>query len=77
MSSRFWILRQHTKTAIRLDIVARTADQIFMPLTVGGGVRTQDDIRNLLNAGADKVSINSAAVKNPDFVRDAAEKCGS
>ncbi len=71
------ITATHENRDTILDIVARTADQIFMPLTVGGGVRTQDDIRNLLNAGADKVSINSAAVRNPDFVRDAAEKCGS
>lgn len=71
------ITATHENRDTILDIVARTADQIFMPLTVGGGVRTQTDIRNLLNAGADKVSINSAAVKNPDFVRQAAEKCGS
>lgn len=71
------ITATHENRDTILDIVARTADQIFMPLTVGGGVRTQTDIRNLLNAGADKVSINSAAVKTPDFVRDAAEKCGS
>ena len=54
------------------DVVARTAEACFMPVTVGGGVRTLDDIRKLLLAGADKVSINTAAVKNPDFVRDAA-----
>ena len=59
------------------DVVSRTAEEVFMPLTVGGGVRTLDDIRKLLEAGADKVSINSAAVKNPDFVREAANKCGS
>ena len=59
------------------DVVARTAEQCFMPLTVGGGVRTLDDIRRLLLAGADKVSINTAAVKDPDFVRQAAEKFGS
>ncbi len=58
-------------------MVARTAEQCFMPLTVGGGVRTLDDIRKLLLAGADKVSINTAAVKTPDFVRQAAEKFGS
>jgi cyclase len=62
---------------IILDVVARTAEQCFMPLTVGGGVRTLDDIRKLLLAGADKVSINTAAVKDPDFVRQAAEKFGS
>lgn len=60
-----------------LDVVRRTADAVFMPLTVGGGVRTLADIRNLLDAGADKISINSAAVKNPEFVREAANKCGS
>ena len=60
-----------------LDVVRRTADQCFMPLTVGGGVRTIDDIRGLLLAGADKVSINTAAVERPEFVREAAEKFGS
>lgn len=59
------------------DVVCRTAEQCFMPLTVGGGVRTTDDIRKLLNAGADKVSINTAAVHNPEFVREASEKFGS
>ncbi len=59
------------------DVVARTAEQCFMPLTVGGGVRTVDDIRTLLLAGADKVAINTAAVHRPDFVREAAEKFGS
>ena len=58
------------------DVVARTAEQCFMPLTVGGGVRTIEDIRKLLLAGADKVSINSAAVSRPEFVREAAEKYG-
>lgn len=60
-----------------LDVVRHVAEEVFMPLTVGGGVRTLDDIRNLLNAGADKVAINSAAVKNPEFVKEAAQKCGS
>ena len=59
------------------DIVARTAEQCFMPLTVGGGVRAVADIRKLLLAGADKVSINTAAVKNPDFVAEAADKFGN
>ena len=59
------------------DVVAHTAEQCFMPLTVGGGVRKIEDIRKLLLAGADKVSINTASVKNPDFVREAAEKFGS
>ena len=59
------------------DVVARTAEQCFMPLTVGGGVRQVGDIRKLLLAGADKVSINTAAVKNPDFVAEAADKFGN
>ena len=59
------------------DVVRRTADQCFMPLTVGGGVRTVEDIRKLLLAGTDKVSINTAAVARPEFVREAAEKFGS
>ena len=62
---------------IILDVVAKTAERVFMPLTVGGGVREVADIRNLLNAGADKVSINTAAVHRPDFVREAAERFGS
>ena len=71
------ITATHEDRGILLDTVARTAEQVFMPLTVGGGVRELADIRRLLEAGADKVSINSAAVKNPDFVREAANKCGS
>src|SRR5262249_7556862 len=59
------------------DVVARTAEQCFMPLTVGGGVRKLEDIRKLLLAGADKVSINTAAVATPEFVREAAEKFGA
>lgn len=59
------------------DVVNRTAEEVFMPLTVGGGVRALEDIRKLLEAGADKVSINSAAVRHPEFVREAANKCGS
>ena len=62
---------------IMLDVVARTAERCFMPLTVGGGVRSLEDIRRLLLAGADKVSINSAAIAEPDLVRRAAEKFGS
>ncbi len=65
------------KRDILLDVVRKTAETIFMPLTVGGGVRNLDDIRNLLNAGADKVSINTAAVRNPKFVKEAAEQFGS
>jgi cyclase len=60
-----------------LDVVARTAEQVFMPLTVGGGVRTLEDIRALLRAGADKVSINTAAVARPEFVQEAAERFGT
>ncbi|MDQ3331899.1 MAG: imidazole glycerol phosphate synthase subunit HisF [Planctomycetota bacterium] len=71
------ITASHEQRDIILDVVRRTAEQVFMPLTVGGGIRTLDDIRNLLNAGADKVSINSAAVRTPEFVREAAERFGS
>jgi len=62
---------------ILLDVVARTAEHVFMPLTVGGGVRSLQDVRDLLNAGADKVSIMTAAVENPDLVAEAAAKIGS
>ena len=62
---------------ILLEVVRRTAEEVFMPLTVGGGIRTLEDIRELLQAGADKVSLNTAAVQNPDFVRRASEKFGS
>ena len=71
------ITASHENRGIILDVVSRTAEACFMPLTVGGGVRTTDDIRKLLLAGADKVSINTAAVHNRDFVREAAEKFGS
>jgi imidazole glycerol-phosphate synthase subunit HisF len=71
------ITATHEGRGTMLDVVQRTAEQCFMPLTVGGGVRTLDDIRALLLAGADKVSINSAAVANPEFVKAAAEKFGS
>ncbi|MBT5470846.1 MAG: imidazole glycerol phosphate synthase subunit HisF [Nitrospina sp.] len=71
------ITASHEKRDIILDVVARTAEKVFMPLTVGGGVRTLDDIRNLLKAGADKVAINSAAVKDPAFVESAAKRFGS
>ena len=70
------ITASHENRDTILDVVARTAEQCFMPLTVGGGVRTLADIRRLLLAGADKVSINSAAVARPEFVREAAEKYG-
>ncbi len=71
------ITASHEGRDILLDVVSRTAEVIFMPLTVGGGIRTLDDIRTLLNAGTDKVSINSAACRNPDFVRQAARRFGS
>ncbi len=71
------ITASHENRGIILDVVRATAEQCFMPLTVGGGVRTLEDIRRLLLAGADKVSINTAAVFNRDFVRQAAEKFGA
>ena len=71
------ITASHEDRGIQFDVVRRTAEACFMPLTVGGGVRKVEDIRRLLLAGADKVSINTAAVKNPDFVREAAQKFGS
>ncbi len=71
------ITASHEQRDIILDVVARTSEVIFMPLTVGGGIRTIDDIRRLLNAGCDKVSINSTAVTNPQFVREAALRFGS
>jgi cyclase len=70
------ITASHEKRAIIFDVVTRTAERCFMPLTVGGGVRETEDIRRLLEAGADKVSINTAAVKNRQFVAQAAEKFG-
>jgi cyclase len=71
------ITASHEARGTLLDVVRRTAEVCFMPLTVGGGVRTLDDIRALLLAGADKVSINTTAVERPEFVREAAEKFGS
>lgn len=71
------ITASHEKRGILFDVVARTAERCFMPLTVGGGVRTNDDVRQLLLAGADKVSINTAAVHRPEFVGEAATKFGS
>src|SRR6516165_12534894 len=70
------ITASHENRGIILDVVRRTAEVCFMPVTVGGGIRGLDDIRALLNAGADKVSINSAAVRDPDFVRRAARRFG-
>ncbi len=71
------ITASHEKRGILLDVVRRTADVCFMPLTVGGGVRTLDDMRALLLAGADKVSVNTVAVQRREIVREAAEKFGS
>ena len=71
------ITASHEEREIILDIVRRTSEVIFMPLTVGSGIRTLDDIRALLNAGCDKVSINSSAVKNPDLIREAALRFGA
>jgi imidazole glycerol-phosphate synthase subunit HisF len=71
------ITASHEDRGILLDVVRRTAEACFMPLTVGGGVRVVDDIRNLLLAGADKVSINSAAIARPAFIAEAAEKFGT
>ena len=71
------ITASHEKRPILLDVVRRTAETVFMPLTVGGGVRESADVRGLLVAGADKVSINTAAVARPDFVREAAERFGT
>jgi len=71
------ITASHESRDTTYETVERMAAEVFIPLTVGGGVRTVDDIRKLLNAGADKVSINTAAVFNPEFVREAAERFGS
>jgi cyclase len=71
------ITASHEARPIILDVVARTAERVFMPLCVGGGVRTVDDVRALLRAGADKVSINTAAVARPVLVREAAERFGT
>jgi cyclase len=71
------ITASHERRPIILEVVARTAERAFMPLTVGGGVRTVEDVRALLKAGADKVSINTAAVERPVFVREASERFGA
>jgi imidazole glycerol-phosphate synthase subunit HisF len=71
------ITASHENRGTLLDVVARTAECCFMPLTVGGGVRTVEDVRNLLLAGADKVAVNTAAVNDPDFIKEASMKFGS
>lgn len=71
------ITASHEQREIMLEMVEKTSEQVFMPLTVGGGIRTTDDIRALLKAGCDKVSINSMACKKPEFVREAANRFGS
>jgi len=70
------ITATHEARDTTVDLVRRTAEKVFIPLTVGGGIRTIDDIRNLLNAGADKVSLNSAAVKNPQIIKSSSERFG-
>ena len=71
------ITASHEDRAIMLDVVRRTAEGIYMPLTVGGGIRSTDDVRGLLRAGADKVSLNTAALERPAVIREAAERFGS
>jgi imidazole glycerol-phosphate synthase subunit HisF len=71
------ITASHEDRAIMLDVVRRTAEGIYMPLTVGGGIRSVDDVRRLLRAGADKVSLNTAALARPEVIREAAERFGS
>ena len=71
------ITASHEERGIILDVVRRTAEQVFMPLTVGGGIKSLDDIRNLLLAGADKVSINTTAVHDPEFIKAASTRFGS
>jgi len=71
------IAASHENRKTIIDVVEKTAARVFMPVTVGGGVRTLDDIRALLNAGADKVSINTAAVQRPEFVKEAAQRFGT
>jgi len=71
------ITASHENRDIMLDVVARTAEGIYMPLTVGGGIRSIEDVRTLLRAGADKVSLNTAALERPELIREAAERFGS
>jgi len=71
------ITASHENRDIILEVVKKTAEEVFMPLTVGGGIRNLDDIRKLLFSGADKVSINTAAIKNPDLIKEASKRFGS
>ena len=71
------ITASHEKRKTMIDVVERTASEVFVPLTVGGGLRTVEDVRELLLAGADKITINTAAITNPDFVRRASDRFGS
>jgi len=71
------ITASYEKRNIMVDVVYKTAAKVFMPMTVGGGLRTIEDIRNMLNAGADKVSLNTSVVKNPEFVKESAQRFGS
>ncbi len=71
------VTASHEKRKIILDVVARTADDVFMPLTVGGGIKNLEDIRDLLKSGCDKVSINTTAVRDPYFIKEASERFGS
>ena len=71
------ITASHENRSILLDVVRRTAEKCFMPLTVGGGVRTNEDIKMLLDSGADKVSINTSAITNPNFIKEASKAFGS
>ena len=71
------ITASYEKRDILIDLVERTAEQVFIPLTVGGGIKTVDDFRRILRAGADKISVNTAAVKNPALIREASEIFGS
>jgi cyclase len=71
------ITASHERRGTMIDVIERTADEVFIPLTVGGGISSTDAIRNILRAGADKVSINTAAVKNPDFIKESSDVFGS
>jgi imidazole glycerol-phosphate synthase subunit HisF len=71
------ITASHERRGTMIDVIERTADEVFIPLTVGGGISSTDAIRNILRAGADKVSINTAAVKNPDFIKESSDIFGS